>query len=88
MATAIPTVQPAPTHHIFGKVTVTVWRIPISQTYWACSPWRFSLTVNGKTTEYTGVPNYCDTHHSALMRGWHRAKWLNNKTYHQHYKPL
>ena len=81
----IPAVQPAPTFHTFGKAVVKVWRIPIAQLYWSCSPWRFSIQVSGRTIEYSGVPNYCDTHHSALMRGWHRARWLNKGTYSNRY---
>ena len=50
-------------------------------------PWRFRLhTADGKTHNYCGMPNKCLTPHSALMRGWYRAKWMALGVYDKHYR--
>lgn len=68
----------------FGKCVVRTWKR--TGYNWVCSPWLFSVQEDGgEERRFVGVPNYCDTRHSALMRGWHRAKWINNGTYGDHY---
>lgn len=50
-------------------------------------PWAFSIRdQNGVLHHYAGIPNRCETEHSALMRAWWRCKWLADGTYNQYYK--
>ena len=73
--------------HRFGSVVVCTWKR--TDNNWNIYPWLFSVQKDGEAEKkFTGVPNYCETRHIALMRGWHRARWLNNGTYGDHYKPI
>ena len=70
----------------YGKCIVRVWKI---DTIWHPYPWRFSIQEDGQPVKhFGGVPNKCETEHSALMRGWYRAKWINEGTYTQKYKEI
>lgn len=67
----------------FGQCVVKVWKTGPT---WHPYPWRFSVTDPvGTEHKYAGIPNQCETKHSALMRGWWRAKWFNDGTYHKRY---
>lgn len=73
------------TTHKFGKCKVKVWKT--NGPYYKSFPWRFLVVdKNGQEHKYVGIPNYCSTKHSALMRGWWRAKWFNEGTTNKHYK--
>jgi len=61
--------------------TVTVTKSTIETPY----PWTFTVEHNGIMHRYGGIPNHCETHLSALRRGWWRAKWLSDGTYDEHY---
>jgi hypothetical protein len=68
----------------FG-ITVRTWKR--SGTYWSCSPWLFSIQPpGGQEKTFAGVPNYCDTRRSALVRGVYRAKWLATGVWNKHYR--
>ncbi len=47
--------------------------------------WRFSIKFDGKRHYYGGTPNFTETKAQALRRGWWRAKWLKDGTYHTRY---
>lgn len=69
------------TFRFFDQVTVRVWKT--GHFY----PWRFSVQQDGfPEVNFVGVPNQCETKHSALMRGWYRAKWIVEGTYNRKYK--
>ena len=73
------------TKYVFGKCIVRVWKCDYDFNY--PYPWAFSVQESGQPEHnYGGIPNQCETKHSALMRGWYRAKWINNGTYDLHYK--
>ena len=70
----------------FGKCIVRTWKRTDGN--WSTAPWLFSVQMDGESEiKYLGVPNYCETRHRALMRGWWRAKWKNDGVYTNHYKP-
>lgn len=48
-------------------------------------PWRFAIWKDGKRIMYQGIPNYCETKRSAIMRARWRAKWIAEGTYHLRY---
>jgi len=62
---------------------VKVWRI--KGPYWGSHPWRFCITHNGKTHNFTGVPNYCISKMQALKRAWWRSRWLDSGEWDKHY---
>lgn len=68
----------------FFGCTVNVWKINSS---WHPYPWGFSvIDLNGKEHRFGGIPNQCETEHSALMRGWYRAKWIADGSFYKRYK--
>ena len=67
----------------FGQCTIKVFKVSEKHPY----PWRFAIIDgNNKEHMYVGMPNYCETRHSAIMRAWWRAKWINDGTIGNHYK--
>jgi len=71
----------------FGRCIVRTWKRTDGN--WHQFPWQFSVQEDGKSEHtFTGVPNYCETRHRALMRGWWRSKWINNGTWGEHYKAV
>lgn len=50
-------------------------------------PWMFCLR-DSRNQEYffAGIPNELETKRAAISRAWHRAKWINNNSYHIRYK--
>ena len=69
----------------FNIIKIKIWKLDTE--WYKTMPWRFSVTdLEGKEWKYTGIPNYCTTKHSALMRAWYRAKWINNGTISTKYK--
>ena len=69
----------------FGKCIVRTWR----GGHFISCPWLFAVQKDDDAEHtFSGVPNYCKTRHSAFMRGYYRAKWLNRGTYGEHYKPF
>lgn len=65
----------------YGDCIVKIWKV--KHLY----PYRFSVLclVDGIEHGFAGIPNYCETRHSAIMRGWYRAKWLTDNTFGKHY---
>ena len=71
----------------FNNITVRTWKR--EGTYWSIAPWLFAIQKDGeKEHGFGGVPNYCATRHTALMRAWHRDKWLANGDWDKHYKSM
>lgn len=65
----------------FGRCIVRVWNIG------GIYPWAFAVQEDGRPEMlFGGVPNWCSTRHSALMRAWWRTKWINNGTWDHLYK--
>ena len=64
---------------------VTAFRTENTEKYYSFIPWRFSVKHDGTRHNFRGIPNYVETKAKALKRGWYRAKWLNNGTYHERY---
>lgn len=61
---------------------IKVWKI---EEDWHPYSWRFSVTFQGRTHQFAGVPNYCETKRSASCRARWRAKWLLNGTFDRRY---
>lgn len=76
----------APSCYTFFGLRCEVWTsVEIMQWYPSC-PWRFRIIdANGRTHNYAGLPNYCHSVRSAMMRAWHRAKWMASNEYQQRY---
>lgn len=73
--------------HRFGKCVVEVWKNTAEP--WHPYPWRFTVQKDGQPKKhFGGIPNQCETKHSALMRGWWRAKWINDGTFNTRYGPF
>ncbi len=70
---------------IYHGCEVTAYRTEATEEYYPAYPWRFSVKQNGTRHQYAGLPNYVESKAGALRRGWHRAKWLNEGTYHEKY---
>ena len=68
-----------------GRAKIEVFRCAED---WHPYPWRFRIKYAGKTYDYAGIPNQCETKRSASMRARWRAKWLEDGTYHDKYKPI
>lgn len=67
------------------NVTIRVWKR--SDGNWSIAPWLFAIQKDGESERtFGGVPNYCETKHSAFMRAYHRAKWLASGIWSKHYK--
>lgn len=64
---------------------VTAFRTENTEKYYPAFPWRFSIRYDGSRHHYAGMPNHVETKAKALKRGWYRAKWLNDGTYHNRY---
>jgi hypothetical protein len=70
---------------ISSGITVRTWKR--SGTDWSCAPWLFSIQPpGGQEKTFAGVPNYCITRRSALVRGVYRAKWLATGVWSKHYQ--
>jgi len=56
--------------------------------YYPAFPWNFAIYDGDSDTwrHYYGISNKVETRAKALRRGWHRAKWLHDGTYHEHYR--
>ncbi len=66
------------------KATVNVWRIPGAPKH--PYPWMFSVTFQGKTHRFAGIPNQCETKRAASMRGRWRARWLEDGSFAKRYQ--
>ena len=54
---------------------------------WHPYPWRFRVyKPSGIAVNFAGLPNQCETSNSAMMRAYHRAKWISNGSYDTRYK--
>lgn len=54
---------------------------------WHPYPWRFRVhKQDGKTITFAGLPNQCETARSAMMRAYHRAKWISDGSYDKRYR--
>jgi hypothetical protein len=50
-------------------------------------PWRFKIwKPDGTEIRFTGVPNYCTSKRSAMMRAMARCKWIADGTYDSRYR--
>lgn len=51
-------------------------------------PWRFKVQSpkTGRWHSFAGIPNQCETKHSALMRAYYRAKWMADGTFERRYR--
>ena len=68
----------------FGECIVRTWKR--TDGHWPCSPWLFAIQKDREDErQFTSVSNYCDTRRAAMMRGFHRAKWLNSGEWGKHY---
>lgn len=79
--------QSAATHcYTFFGLRCEVWTSKELQACYVSCPWRFRIfDRDGIPHHYAGVPNYCMSVRSAMMRAWHRAKWMAHGEYDQHY---
>lgn len=53
--------------------------------YYTAFPWNFAIRDGHGWHRYFGIPNKVETRAKALRRAWHRAKWLHDGTYGDHY---
>lgn len=54
--------------------------------YYSSMPWRFRVWKrNGKVVHFAGVPNYCCSRQSAMMRAKARCKWIADGTFEKRY---
>jgi len=70
---------------IYFGCEVTAYRTVLQSKYESFYPWRFAVKFGGKRHFYAGMPNKCKSKRSALKRGWFRAKWFSDGSYHQRY---
>ena len=70
---------------IYHGCEVTAFRTENTEKWYPAFPWRFSVKHNSTRHSYVGMPNYVETKAKALKRGWYRAMWLNDGTYHNRY---
>lgn len=50
--------------------------------YYPAMPWRFLINRGaGRVIRFIGIPNYCETRRSAIMRAMHRCRWIANGTF-------
>jgi hypothetical protein len=65
----------------FFGIRCQVWKIP-DGSWWASAPWRFRVwRPNGTQIDFVGVPNYCPSWRSAMMRARARCRWIADGTY-------
>ena len=76
-----PTTKRYMFHGIFCDV-YTTWE---TLQYYPAFPWRFKLICRDRTIHFEGMPNYCETARSAMMRGLARCKWIADGTYSERY---
>lgn len=48
-------------------------------------PWRFRIEKNDGWIGFGGIPNYCESKRSAMMRAKSRCKWIAEGTFDQKY---
>jgi hypothetical protein len=54
--------------------------------YLPAFPWRFRIwRPDGTRIEFVGMPNYCVSRQSAMMRAKARCRWLANGSYDTRY---
>ena len=51
-------------------------------------PWMFTISRDGITYRFGGIPNKCSTAAAALKRAWWRCKWLAEGSYNDRYKAM
>lgn len=54
--------------------------------FYSCCPWRFRIQTNSGWIGFGGMPNYCETKRSAMMRARARCKWIADGTFDNRYK--
>lgn len=52
---------------------------------WHPYPWRFEVTFGGRTWQFAGVPNMCETRRQAAARAGWRLRWLALGVMDRHY---
>lgn len=65
------------------KPIIDVWKVENEHSPF---PWRFSVEYKGIKHQFSGIPNYCKSKHSAICRAYYRAKWLTEGSFDEHYK--
>ena len=59
----------------YGNCVIRTWMT--DEKDWHPYPWRFSVQRDGENEHrFCGVPNYCGSRASAIMRGVWRARWI------------
>ena len=72
--------------YTFFGLRCEVWTSDELRKWYVSYPWRFRVfDRDGKAHNYAGLPNYCHSVRSAMMRAWHRAKWMADGEYSQRY---
>lgn len=55
--------------------------------YMPAFPWRFRIwKSDGTKIEFVGIPNYCASRQSAMMRAKARCLWLADGSYERRYR--
>jgi hypothetical protein len=72
--------------HTFFGLRCEVWTSGDLMKWYPGCPWRFRVwDRSGNVHNFAGLPNYCRSVRSAMMRAWYRAKWMTNGEYEKHY---
>lgn len=63
----------------FHGLRCEVYTTEDSLKYYPVMPWRFRIHRDGgRMIQFIGVPNYCESRRSAMMRAMHRCRWIAN----------
>ena len=85
--TALEPVSPETHRYVFFGVQCEAYTNENTLGYYVAMPWRFRLwKPDGTEIQFTGVPNYCTSRRSAMMRAKARCKWIADGTYDSRYK--
>ena len=78
--------EPEVKRYMFHGIQCEVYTTEDSLRFYASFPWRFRLMTEDRVIYFSGMPNYCLTARSAMMRAKARARWIADGTYSQRYK--
>jgi len=75
--------EPTTKRYVFDGVYCEVYTTSETLQYYSAFPWRFRLIIpsEDRTIHFAGVPNYCTTARSAMMRAKARCRWIADGTY-------
>ena len=88
MTTTADAAECSPASHCYTLhgVKCEVWTNENTLKFYKSFPWRFRVwRADGTVINFAGVPNYCETRRSAMMRAKARCKWIADGTYDQRY---